>query len=166
MRHAACITSDLIAALPASLTCLVLAGAGPGLSQFSEGGVDSTKSIKISQHTTPRLGQLTCPKGLMLHGISVDCDEDGSLTGLFSGLTQLTSLSMNAHSLIAGSNTDVNHSPSLAEFLAGMGCLTGLRSLRMIGGFRCFNWGSDMEEEEDLWDEEFADLAPLCAGEW
>jgi hypothetical protein len=170
LRETACITPELIAALPGSLTRLELQAVGPGLRQYTQSGWDITDSVHISQASTPRLGQLTRLRELHLKGIGVDVSTDGgepgSLTSLFSKLTQLTAFSINGHNAVAEYSLHATGGPELAEFLSAMGCLTGLRSLQMTGGFRCEVWAWD--DEPPWWEEEGEeppeDCAPLTAG--
>jgi hypothetical protein len=103
--------------------------------------------VKISQASTPRLGQLTQLQRLDLKGIGLNGSEPGSLTGLFSALTQLTAFSINGHTAVSDAD-NASRRPELAEFLFAVGCLTGLRSLEMRGGVRCMVWESDEEDSE------------------
>jgi hypothetical protein len=168
LLETACITPELLAALPGTLTRLELQAVGPGLSQFPQGGWDITKNVLISQASTPQLGQLTQLQQLHLKGIGVTGRQPGSLTALFCGLTQLTAFSINGHSAVARGRLPATGSPELGEFMSAMGCLTNLRSLQMTGGFRCVHWELDSDDEELWWEEEEeeppTDYAPLTAG--
>jgi hypothetical protein len=173
LARTACITPELIAALPASVTHLELQAAGPDLMQYVQGGWDITDSFKVSQASTPRLGQLTQLQELHLKGIGVDGSEPGRLTALFASLSQLKAFSINGHSAVVPQPDTVwgedatGSSPALAEFFAAMGCLTSLRSLQVTGGFRCEHW--DPVDGVPWWEEEGEeppeDYAPLTAGE-
>jgi hypothetical protein len=172
LSKATCITPELIAALPATLTCLQLEALAPGTDQY-EDVWKITNTVKISQASTPRLGQLTQLQRLDLKGIGLNGSQPDSLTGLFSALTQLTAFSINGYTAVVQAQ-DATGKPELAEFLSAVGSLTsgpaGLRSLEISGGFRCVHL--DLDDEELWWDEDEdeeppvppADYAPLTAG--
>lgn len=89
-------TTKLVAALPTGLTRLVLeVGQHPSQQQARQAASDRTWFVdEISTRTMPRLGQLTSLKELQLHGIHVNYSAGGGLVDLFSGLVELTSLSL------------------------------------------------------------------------
>lgn len=174
LSRAACISPELIAALSATLTRLELHALAPGETpteyqlpeQTQEGVWEITDRFRVSQGSTPRLGQLTQLQHLDLHGIGLDGSEPGRLTGLFSALTQLTGFGINAdQALVETKHGDATGRPELAEFLSAVECLTSLRSLEMTGVFVCMFDSDDEEEWYEEHGEPFADSnAPLTAG--
>lgn len=139
VQDTSCITPNLIAALPASLTRLVLAATPliPSVGMYPGNGVKITDSLSVSKHSTPRLALLTQLQELSLQGIGLDCSTTNGLADLFSDLTQLTSLSMNGQDAVEDMFIDASQSPKVAGFLSAVGCLTGLHSFKLIGGFNC-----------------------------
>lgn len=160
VQDTSCITPNLIAALPASLTRLVLAATPliPSVGMYPGIGVKITDSLSVSKHSTPRLALLTQLQELSLQGIGLDCSTTNGLADLFSDLTQLTSLSMNGQDAVEDMFIDASQSPKVAGFLSAVGCLTVLHSFKLIGGFNCLQ-----PIELEWWEQE--DLAPLCVGE-